>query len=49
MTRVRRVHFSNPPAIFETFIALLGFRSWKLQIYKATHEIMPIIGMENPM
>ena len=45
MTRVRPPHFSDPPGIFETFIAQLGFRGRKLQICKVAHEIMPRGGM----
>ena len=40
MTRARPQHFSDIPAIFETFITLLGFQCRKLQICKASHEIM---------
>jgi hypothetical protein len=32
MTRARPPHFLGPPAIFEAFIALLGFQCGKLQI-----------------
>ena len=41
MTRARPPHFPDPHAIFETFIALLGFQRQKLQICDAAHEIMP--------
>jgi hypothetical protein len=41
MTRARPPHFSDALAIFETFIALLGFQRRKLQIRKAAHDIMP--------
>ena len=49
MTRARPPHFSDPPVIFETFIALLWFLRQKLQICKVTDEIMPRSGMRNPM
>ena len=40
MTRARPPHFPDPHAIFETFIALLGFQRRKLQICNAAHGIM---------
>jgi hypothetical protein len=41
MTRARPSHFLDPRAIFEKFIALLGFHRRKLQICNVAHEIMP--------
>ena len=49
MTRATPLRFSDLRAIFEKFIALLGFHRLKLQISKATHEIMPGRGMGNPL
>jgi hypothetical protein len=40
-------HFLGMHAIFEKFIALLGFHRRELQISKAAHEIMPGSGMGN--
>jgi hypothetical protein len=49
MTRATPPHFSGTLAIFEKFIALLGFHRRKLQISKAAHEIMPGSVMVNPL
>jgi hypothetical protein len=49
MTRATPPHFSDTRAIFEKFIALLGFHRQKLQISNAAHEIMPGSGMRNPL
>ena len=47
MARATASHFSGTRAIFEKFIALLGFHRRELQISKAAHEIMPGSGMGN--
>jgi hypothetical protein len=47
MERATASHFSGTRAIFEKFIALLGFHRRELQISKTTHEIMPGSGMGN--
>jgi hypothetical protein len=49
MTRATPLHFLAPHAIFEKFIAPLGFHRRKLRICKAAHEIMPRGGMENTL
>ena len=49
MTRATPPHFLDPRAIFEKFIALLGFHRRKFQTCKAPHEIMPGSGMGNPL
>lgn len=47
MTHRSPLHFWGPHAIFEKFIAMLGFHHRKLQISKAPHDSMPRGGMEN--
>ena len=47
MTCVMHPHFLDTRAIFEKFVAVLGFHRRKLQISKAAHEIMPGSGMGN--
>ena len=47
MARAIASHFSETRAIFEKFIALLGFHRRELQISKVAHEIMPGNGMRN--
>ena len=47
MTHAKPPHFLEPRAIFEKFVAPLGFRRQKLQICKAAHEIMTRSVMGN--
>jgi hypothetical protein len=47
MAHATAPHFSVTCAIFEKFIALLGFHRRELQISKVAHEIMPGSGMGN--
>ena len=49
MARAATTPFSGTRAIFEKFIALLGFHGRKLHISKATREIMPGSDMGNPL